>query len=236
MKLFYTPNSPYARIARVAVLELRLGDRIEMQKVTVRDPNSNLLNYNPTGKVPTLATDDGFILSETRIICVYLNHFNPKIKLIADISHAFLQQLEGITGGFLDGIAVWVREIRRSRNRPLAKVTFARGGKGKRLKGKGFLLALSPYPFPHFCKKSNEQSPGIIELEQSRALRVLDYFEKISDKLDQTPKLAHITLASALGLEIRLPELQWRQNYPKLACWYDEFSERPSLQVTKPDS
>lgn len=197
MKLFYTPNSPYARIARIAVLELRLSDRIEMQKVTVRDPNSNLLNYNPTGKVPTLATDDGFILSEMRIICVYLNHLNPKIKLIADISHAFLQQLEGITGGFLDGIAVWVREIRR----PL-----------------------------------NEQSPGIIELEQSRALRVLNYFEKISDKLDQTPKLAHITLASALGLEIRFPELQWRQNYPKLARWYDEFSQRPSLQVTKPDS
>ncbi|OUL36170.1 glutathione S-transferase family protein [Nostoc sp. 106C] len=197
MKLFYTPNSPFARIARVAVLELRLSDRIQMQKVTVRDPNSNLLNYNPTGKVPTLATDDGFILSETRIICVYLNHLNPKIKLIADISHAFLQQLEGITSGFLDGIAVWVREIRRSRN---------------------------------------EQSPGIIELERARALRVLDYFEKISDKLDQTPKLAHISLASALGLEICLPELQWRQNYPQLARWYDEFSERPSLQMTKPDS
>lgn len=197
MKLFYTPNSPYARIARIAVLELRLSDRIEMQKVTVRDPNSNLLNYNPTGKVPTLATDDGFILSETRIICVYLNHLNPQIKLIADISHGFLQQLEGLTSGFLDGIAVWVREIRRP---------------------------------------PNEQSPGIIELEQSRALRILDYFEKISDKLDQTPKLAHITLASALGLEIRLPELQWRQNYPKLARWYDEFSERLSLQATKPDS
>ncbi len=186
MKLFYTPNSPYARIARVAVMELSLCDRIEMQKVTVRDPNSDLLNYNPTGKVPTLATDDGFILSETRIICVYLNQLNPKIKLVAEISHAFLQQLEGITGGFLDGIAVWVREIRRS---------------------------------------VHEQSPGIIELEQTRALRVLDYLEKISDRLDQTPKLAHITLASALGLEIRLPELQWRQKYPQLARWYDEFSE-----------
>lgn len=28
MKLFYTPNSPYARIARVTALELNLGDRI----------------------------------------------------------------------------------------------------------------------------------------------------------------------------------------------------------------
>ncbi|MEH1922201.1 glutathione S-transferase family protein [Nostoc sp.] len=197
MKLFYTPNSPYARIVRVARLELNLCDRIETQKVIARDPNSDLLNYNPTGKVPTLATDDGFILSETRIICVYLNHLNPEIKLVADISNGFLQQLEGMTGGFIDGIAVWVRELRR----------------------------------PH-----SEQSPGVIEFERERALRILDYFEKISDKLDQTPKLAHITLASALGLEIRIPDLQWRQKYPKLANWYDEFSKLPSMQATRPES
>lgn len=197
MKLFYTPNSPYARIARATTLELNLGDRIEMQKVTVRDSNSDLLHYNPTGKVPTLATDDGFILSESRIICVYLNHLNPEIKVVADISNGFLQQLEGIAGGFIDGIAVWVRELRR----PLT-----------------------------------EQSPGVIELELTRASRILNYFEKISEKLDQTPKLAHITIASALGLEIRLPQLQWRQNYPKLAQWYGEFSGRPSFQLTKPES
>ncbi|MEH2061677.1 MAG: glutathione S-transferase family protein [Nostoc sp.] len=197
MKLFYTPNSPYARIARVARLELNLCDQIETQKVIARDPNSDLLNYNPTGKVPTLATDDGFILSETRIICAYLNHLNPEIKLVADIYNGFLQQLEGMTGGFIDGIAVWVRELRR----PL-----------------------------------NEQSPGVIEFERERALRILDYFEKISDKLDQTPKLAHITLASALGLEIRLPDLQWRQKYPKLANWYDKFSKLPSIEATRPES
>ncbi|RCJ38538.1 glutathione S-transferase [Nostoc punctiforme NIES-2108] len=197
MKLFYTPNSPYARIARVAIIELNLSNQIETQKVIARDPNSSLLNYNPTGKVPTLTTDDGFILSETRIICVYLNHLNPEIKLVADISNGFLQQLEGMTGGFIDGIAVWVRELRR----PLS-----------------------------------EQSPGVIEFERERALRILDYFEKISDQLDQTPKLAHITLASALGLEIRLPDLQWRQKYPKLANWYDEFSKLPSIQATRPES
>ncbi|MBD0300931.1 MAG: glutathione S-transferase [Tolypothrix sp. T3-bin4] len=197
MKLFYTPNSPYARIARIASLELNLSEQIEMQKVTVRDPNSELLNYNPTGKVPTLAIDDGFILSETRIICVYLNQLNPEIKLVADISDGFLQQLEGIANGFIDGIAVWVRELRRS---------------------------------------SSEQSSRIIELERWRALRILDYFEKISDKFDQTPKLAHITLASALGLESRLPELQWRHNFPQLTQWYDEFSGRESLQVTQPES
>ncbi|SRR5579883_177985 len=96
MKLFYTPNSPYARVARVAALELNLGERIEMQACTVRQADSDLLNYNPTGKVPTLETDDGFILSETRIICAYLNCFNNDIKLVADISDTSSLQLEGI--------------------------------------------------------------------------------------------------------------------------------------------
>ncbi|MEH2097838.1 glutathione S-transferase family protein [Nostoc sp.] len=197
MKLFYTVNSQYARIVRVAILELNLSERVELKIVAVRDPNSELLNYNPTGKVPTLATDDGFILSETYIISTYLNHLNPEIKLVANNSDGFYQQLEGITNAFLDGISTWTRELKRP---------------------------------------DKEQSPGVIEFERSRALRILDYFEKISDKLDQTPKLAHITLVSALGLEIRLPDLQWRQKYPKLAHWYDEFSKRPSIQATRPES
>ncbi|MCC5639353.1 glutathione S-transferase N-terminal domain-containing protein [Nostoc sp. CHAB 5844] len=198
MKLFYTSKSQYARIVRVAIIELNLTEQVELQEVTVRDRNSELLNYNPAGKVPTLATDDGFILSETRIITAYLNHLNPEIKIVADYSDGFSQQLEGITTAFLDGISTWTRERR--------------------------------------FRTETEQSPTIIELEESRALRILNYLEKIADKLDQTPKLAHITLASGLGLEIRLPELEWRQSYPKLAQWYDEFSQRPSLQVTKPES
>ncbi|WP_375467218.1 glutathione S-transferase [uncultured Nostoc sp.] len=114
MKLFYTPNSPYARVARVVALELNLADQIEMKKVTVREPNSELLYYNPTGKVPTLQTEDKFILSETRIICAYLNNLNDDIQLFASICDAPLLQFEGMVGGFLDGIAVWVREIRRA--------------------------------------------------------------------------------------------------------------------------
>jgi hypothetical protein len=35
-------------------------------------------------------------------------------------------------------------------SRPLAKVTFARAGKGLMLKGKGFLFALSPLPLTLF--------------------------------------------------------------------------------------
>ncbi|MHC5854324.1 glutathione S-transferase family protein [Nostoc sp.] len=198
MKLFYTPNSPYARVARVAALELDLADQIEMKKVTVREPNSELLNYNPTGKVPTLETDEKFILSETRIICAYLNRFNDDIKLFANIFDASSLQLEGMVGGFLDGIAVWVREIRRT---------------------------------------LDEQSPSVIELEQLRALRCLEHFEKLSDRLDQQSKFSHIMLGCTLGImEARLTQFQWRQKHLRLANWYDEFSSRSSMQATIPET
>ncbi|MEH2136317.1 hypothetical protein [Nostoc sp.] len=41
---------------------------------------------------------------------------------------------------------------------------------------------------------------------------------------------------AAISLKIHLPDLQWRQKDPKLAHWYDEFSKRPSIQATRPES
>jgi hypothetical protein len=49
MKLFYASGSPYARIARVVVRELRLEPRVDEIEVTLRDPNSSLLPHNPGG-------------------------------------------------------------------------------------------------------------------------------------------------------------------------------------------
>ena len=63
MRLFTTPNSPYGRIVRVVLIETGLDQRVATEMVTVRDPNSALLALNPTGKVPTLLTESGEILS-----------------------------------------------------------------------------------------------------------------------------------------------------------------------------
>ena len=52
----------------------------------------------------------------------------------------------------------FLRAVADETNRPLAKIFLQEGGKGKRLKVKGFFLTplpFPPYPFPHFCKKSN---------------------------------------------------------------------------------
>jgi len=93
MRLFYTPTSPYAKIVRVVILELGLSDRIQLEIVSLRDRHSELLKYNPIGKVPTLETNDQFILVETELICRYLNQFNQHILLFPEPNDLFAQHL-----------------------------------------------------------------------------------------------------------------------------------------------
>ena len=110
MKLFYTPNSPYSRVTRVVALALKVP--VDFVEVTVRESAEELLNYNPAAKVPSLELDDGIVLSETRLIC---EHFESRSThpILSTVDDHEGRHWEGIIGGFMDGIAVWVREARR---------------------------------------------------------------------------------------------------------------------------
>src|SRR5438067_4292040 len=81
MKLFYASGSPYARIIRVVLRETGLDSRVPEEEVTLRDPNSALLVYNPGGKVPTLQLDDGTILTESLLLLCFLDtrHDGPRL-------------------------------------------------------------------------------------------------------------------------------------------------------------
>jgi glutathione S-transferase len=115
MKLFYGAGSPYARIVRIALIELDLDARTEKQEVTLRDPDSALLPYNPVGRVPTLQLDDGTVLTETLLILSYLDTRHdgrPLLPRDGSDGWATLARL-GTVMGLMDGIAVWNRELRR---------------------------------------------------------------------------------------------------------------------------
>lgn len=113
MELLYTPNSPYSRIVRVRILEQALD--VTFTPVSVRETADELLEYNPAGKVPTLLLDDGGrALSDTRLICEYLDFLSPS-DFLARPEDFDSRCLEGLAAGFLDGVAVWVRELRRAR-------------------------------------------------------------------------------------------------------------------------
>jgi glutathione S-transferase len=75
MKLFHAPASPFVRKCLVAAAELGLRERIELLPSAAHPVNRDrtIVAHNPLGKIPTLLTDEGAALYDSRVICEYLN-------------------------------------------------------------------------------------------------------------------------------------------------------------------
>ncbi|MBC8782297.1 glutathione S-transferase [Pseudomonas fluorescens] len=87
--------------------------------------------------------------------------------------------------------------------------------------------ALRP-PEKHWDQWLDEQRNKIrrtlVELEADAIAELASHFD-----------IASISVACALGyLDLRHPDLQWRDANPKLAAWYAEVSQRPSMLQTQP--
>ena len=75
MKIFFASASPFVRKCLVSAFELGLRDKIELVNAAAHPVNRdrNVVAHNPLGKIPTLITDDGTVLYDSRVICEYLN-------------------------------------------------------------------------------------------------------------------------------------------------------------------
>ena len=69
MKLYVTLTSPYSRLVRAVIIEKRLQDRVTVIPIQTRTPDSPLYAINPSGRVPTLVTDDGVIFEDSSLLC-----------------------------------------------------------------------------------------------------------------------------------------------------------------------
>ena len=69
MKLYVTFTSPYARLARILVLEKALEDRVEIIEAKTRATNSPYYQINPSGRVPYLIDDLGAGMEDSQVIC-----------------------------------------------------------------------------------------------------------------------------------------------------------------------
>jgi len=75
MKLFYAPQSPFARKVRAAAIELGLDSRLELEyaEVVPGRPNAAFESRNPLRKIPALLTDQGETIFDSTVICEYLD-------------------------------------------------------------------------------------------------------------------------------------------------------------------
>jgi glutathione S-transferase len=116
MKLYVTFTSPYARLARILVLEKALEDRVQIVAAKTRVANSPYYQINPSGRVPYLIDDSGFGMEDSQLICAYLDRLDGKPQFHdtrgGEPDWAYLR-LEAAARSLCDGISVWSREMHR---------------------------------------------------------------------------------------------------------------------------
>jgi glutathione S-transferase len=118
MKLYVTYGSPYARLARIVVIEKALEDRVEIVAAKTRTPGSPYYQINPSGRVPYLVDDSGAGMEDSQLICAYLDGLDgkPRFHNASRASDWAYRRLEFAARSMCDGIAVWAREIARPAN------------------------------------------------------------------------------------------------------------------------
>jgi glutathione S-transferase len=113
MKLYVTRNSPYARLARIVVVEKGLESRVEILEAKTRTPDSPYYRINPSGRVPYLVDDAGIGMEDSQFICAYLDGLDGKPRL----HHPHLEsdwayrRLEANARSMCEGVCVWVRQM-----------------------------------------------------------------------------------------------------------------------------
>lgn len=112
MKLFYSPTSPYARKVLVVAHEKGLADTLELVELNPWKDPEDLLAVSPFCKVPTLATENDGVITESTTICEYLDSIGEASSLSQPIRLEVLTRA-GIAQGLKDAAVASVVEGRR---------------------------------------------------------------------------------------------------------------------------
>lgn len=115
MKLYITPGSAYARMARIVLIEKGLDRRVDVVAAQTRRADSPYYAVCPSGRVPYLVRDDGVGMEESAVICAYLDQIDgaPSLTVPADADRWEWLRLEASARSLLDGLSVWLRETSR---------------------------------------------------------------------------------------------------------------------------
>ena len=106
MKLIIANPSPYARKARVALLEKNIACDIVIDNPWLS--GTKVVDANPLGKVPALVLDDGTVVHDSKVIVEYLETLGLSPALIPNdpqlrVAH---KQIEAIADGICDAVVL----------------------------------------------------------------------------------------------------------------------------------
>jgi len=114
MILRSSPPSPFGRKVRIALIHLGLADRVEIVATDTSSKSHTIRKQNPLGKIPTLITESGKALYDSRVILDYLDHLTGGGRIVPldpdERFHALT--LQALADGILDASILRVYERR----------------------------------------------------------------------------------------------------------------------------
>ncbi|AJY47093.1 glutathione S-transferase [Martelella endophytica] len=112
MKLLCAAASPYSAKVRMALHHV--GADFEEIHVATGDNPADLLDANPLGKIPTLITDDGLTLYDSRTIMHYLDGLDEERWLYprSPEKRVLVERMEALCDGICDALVLCVYEKR----------------------------------------------------------------------------------------------------------------------------
>jgi glutathione S-transferase len=115
MKLYYSPTSPFVRKVNVFAREVGLDKEIEWVKTNPWLAEDILTAENPLSKIPTLITDDGLVIYDSRVICEYLDTLHKGDKFHPENSEQRwpVLRLQALADGILESGILRFLEAKR---------------------------------------------------------------------------------------------------------------------------
>lgn len=115
MKLYITDPSPFARKCRIVLRERGLIGACEEMRVDPYASDAELVAANPVAQVPALATDTGDVLTDSPLICAWLDARGVAGHPLIPAGEAqwAVRRLEALADAGLEMGVKWVLEKRR---------------------------------------------------------------------------------------------------------------------------
>jgi glutathione S-transferase len=115
MKLYITAPSPFARKCRIVAREKGLIDRIEEIAIDPYASPDELIAVNPIAQAPALLTDDGVALSDSQLICEWLDAHGtgPRLLPPEGPERWRIRRVETLAAGALEMGVKRLLELRR---------------------------------------------------------------------------------------------------------------------------
>lgn len=102
MELFLNATSPYARMARIVMMEKGLASNVTLRWCDPWANDAELLEANPAGRIPALITEDGTTLGESLLIAYFLDGIGQGESLLPATRLSQVLHLAGLGQGLMD--------------------------------------------------------------------------------------------------------------------------------------